>query len=435
MQGFLNHCRLAHLVEFPSHSEAARVCGTPVSEDEVPLKHPARRMLIRPAAFEKPTNFDWTAVERTFDADLVESGKLASKPEKIKPKIKVYEEDLDLMDMDAAPLIPPTESFEPLAPLDPEESPAGESVGPQRPTTDPTPPSDDPVPMDIDEAPSTDDPDVPMTEADLAARKVEEAADHQPAPTRADAAQPVKPPPVQSVSVSKSAEGSRFYVKKRIIIGNVSRYIPVGKRDAGMEKYQYKWMVYLHGPPLKKDVTSFVKKIRFYLHPDYRPYDVVDVNDPPFHLTRYGWGEFPVRLQVHFVDPRNKPIDIIYILKLDTARTGRQIMGGETPYDLELDRYTEFVAPRPLKTVDEVERTEDMSLDETAGEKADLPDDPPSDFIASIDAELLLENEQTRDAHAALGEAVGRFPLFGQGKAVGVGFGYGTRACLKIRGR
>lgn len=30
MQGFLNHCRIKHDMEFPSHSEAARACGAPV---------------------------------------------------------------------------------------------------------------------------------------------------------------------------------------------------------------------------------------------------------------------------------------------------------------------------------------------------------------------------------------------------------------------
>lgn len=38
--------------------------------------------------------------------------------------------------------------------------------------------------------------------------------------------------------------------------------------------------------------------------------------EPPFHLTRRGWGEFPVRVQVHFKDSQNKRIDIIHNLKV-----------------------------------------------------------------------------------------------------------------------
>lgn len=40
------------------------------------------------------------------------------------------------------------------------------------------------------------------------------------------------------------------------------------------------------------------------------------LSEPPFHLTRRGWGEFPVRIQIHFKDPRNKRIDIIHQLKV-----------------------------------------------------------------------------------------------------------------------
>lgn len=36
----------------------------------------------------------------------------------------------------------------------------------------------------------------------------------------------------------------------------------------------------------------------------------------PFQLTRRGWGEFPVRVQLHFVDPRNKKVDILHHLKV-----------------------------------------------------------------------------------------------------------------------
>lgn len=41
-------------------------------------------------------------------------------------------------------------------------------------------------------------------------------------------------------------------------------------------------------------------------------------SEPPFHLTRRGWGEFPVRIQIHFKDARNKRIDIIHQLKVRT---------------------------------------------------------------------------------------------------------------------
>ena len=95
--------------------------------------------------------------------------------------------------------------------------------------------------------------------------------------------------------------------------------------------------------------TSFLKKVRFYLHPDYRPNDVVEIISPPFHLVQKGYGEFPVRVQLFFVDnERNHPLDIIHLLKLDLFKTGKQVLGSELFYDVELDRNTVFDTEVPF---------------------------------------------------------------------------------------
>ncbi|KTF88537.1 hypothetical protein cypCar_00004526 [Cyprinus carpio] len=73
-------------------------------------------------------------------------------------------------------------------------------------------------------------------------------------------------------------------------------------------------------------------------------------NEPPFHLTRRGWGEFPVRVQIHFKDQRNKRIDIIHHLKLDRTYTGLQTLGAETVVDVELHRNSlgdDFISSAP----------------------------------------------------------------------------------------
>ncbi|KAK7476983.1 hypothetical protein BaRGS_00031759 [Batillaria attramentaria] len=123
--------------------------------------------------------------------------------------------------------------------------------------------------------------------------------------------------------------GSRFTIKKKIVVGNVSKFIPAGQREMN-DQSSHKWMVYVRGPRDQPRIDSFVSKVWFFLHPSYRPNDLVEVCSPPFHLTRRGWGEFPVRVQLHFWDPRNKRIDIIHQLKLDKTCTGLQTLGAET---------------------------------------------------------------------------------------------------------
>ncbi|XP_035204449.1 YEATS domain-containing protein 2-like, partial [Stegodyphus dumicola] len=125
----------------------------------------------------------------------------------------------------------------------------------------------------------------------------------------------------------------RFKTKAKIIVGNISNFIPIWKRE---DQSTHRWMVYVRGDKDSPNIESFVKKVRFLLHPSYRPTDVIEISNPPFHLKKYGWGEFPVRVQLHFHDPRNKPVDIIHNLKLDKTFTGLQTLGAETVVELQL---------------------------------------------------------------------------------------------------
>ncbi|XP_028831084.1 YEATS domain-containing protein 2 isoform X2 [Denticeps clupeoides] len=150
---------------------------------------------------------------------------------------------------------------------------------------------------------------------------------------------------------STGEEASRLFVKKTIIVGNVSKYIAPDKREEN-DQSTHKWMVYVRGSKKEPSIDHFVRKVWFFLHPSYKPNDLVEVSEPPFHLTRRGWGEFPVRVQIHFKDPRNKRIDIIHHLKLDRTYTGLQTLGAETVVDVELHRNSlaEDFIPFPLSS-------------------------------------------------------------------------------------
>uniref|UniRef100_UPI00358FF793 YEATS domain-containing protein 2 isoform X2 n=1 Tax=Myxine glutinosa TaxID=7769 RepID=UPI00358FF793 len=131
-------------------------------------------------------------------------------------------------------------------------------------------------------------------------------------------------------------EPSRLHVKKTIVVGNVSKYLNLQYHEPG-DAATHKWMVYVRGPRSAPSLAPFVRCVWFFLHPSYRPHDLVEISEPPFHLTRRGWGEFPVRVQLHFKDPRNKRLDIIHHLKLDRTYTGLQTLGAETVVEVELD--------------------------------------------------------------------------------------------------
>ncbi|CAG8457423.1 16589_t:CDS:10 [Acaulospora morrowiae] len=367
VQGFLNHCRLSHKIEFPNHEEALLNCGTPVDESLIPPEHPARsRVITRPPSLR-------TILGQT---------NLSKNLTRVCPKIKVFEEEIDVgleeslhknqesafnVDSHNSRSLDNQESsttsrcstdqnqfnktIENIEYNLPEKSFLGghrSSFGTMEIQRDSEDGPNDQINtlMDID----TDNTD--NLAADTSSKKprhelsndmVISNANMQKEITTISAAYTI---PARNSVFDPIDHGSRFYVKRRIVVGNVSKWIAPEKRDPNLFKYTHKWMVYVTGPPYDLNISPFIQRVRFFLHPSYRPMDIVDVTEPPFQLIRYGWGEFPIRIQLIFVDKKNKPVDVIHVLKLDEAHSGKQRLGNERAFDLELDRNTHFVSPR-----------------------------------------------------------------------------------------
>lgn len=140
-------------------------------------------------------------------------------------------------------------------------------------------------------------------------------------------------PPKSSTPLQTGpSRGNSHKIRKRVIVGNISKWIPPDWRE---DASSHKWTIYVRSDKDESaDISIFVSKVRFFLHPSYRPNDVVEVTSYPFHLCRRGWGEFPVRVQLHFKNALDKPIDIIHHLKLDRTYTGLQTLGSETLVDI-----------------------------------------------------------------------------------------------------
>lgn len=103
----------------------------------------------------------------------------------------------------------------------------------------------------------------------------------------------------------------------------------------------------MRGPKEEPDL-NWVKKVRITLHPSFAPNDIVDLHNPPFHLSRRGYGEFPVNVQLFLFDPRAEPIDITHNLTLDKESTGKQIIGPETVVEVEMDESA--IAPQHARS-------------------------------------------------------------------------------------
>ena len=78
----------------------------------------------------------------------------------------------------------------------------------------------------------------------------------------------------ETVVAGAPIRGKRHCVKKKLIVGNVSKWIPVEERD---DSASHKWMVYVRGSKEEPDISPFVSKVVFYLHPSCAPHDIISV--------------------------------------------------------------------------------------------------------------------------------------------------------------
>jgi len=99
-------------------------------------------------------------------------------------------------------------------------------------------------------------------------------------------------------------------IDRPIVYGNLA--IPLGKKAE--EGKTHKWICYVRGA-YNEDISYFVKKVIFLLHPSFNnPKRVVERF--PFEIQECGWGEFEITIKVYFQDPIEKCLDLFHPLKL-----------------------------------------------------------------------------------------------------------------------
>lgn len=80
-----------------------------------------------------------------------------------------------------------------------------------------------------------------------------------------------------NASSSSEPVTNRAKVQHRVVIGNISYF----KKSLEQNNLTHKWMVYVKiykGTNGKSEVTNqTISKVVFYLHPSYKPHDVVDI--------------------------------------------------------------------------------------------------------------------------------------------------------------
>lgn len=96
-----------------------------------------------------------------------------------------------------------------------------------------------------------------------------------------------------------------------IVVGTIAMW--QGKKAD--EQHTHKWSCYVRGLNNDEDISYFVKKVVFQLHPSF-PEPIKVAEKFPFEIHQTGWGEFDIGVKIFFVDPAEKPVEVTHGLKL-----------------------------------------------------------------------------------------------------------------------
>ena len=93
-----------------------------------------------------------------------------------------------------------------------------------------------------------------------------------------------------------------------------------------------------------EDISYYVKKVVFHLHPSF-PEPVKTIEKFPFEIHQTGWGEFDIAIKIFFVDPSERPVEIMHALKLH-PEPGQ---AASTKKPVVSERYDEIVFSEPTE--------------------------------------------------------------------------------------
>ena len=126
---------------------------------------------------------------------------------------------------------------------------------------------------------------------------------------------------------------------KPFVIGSIATWL--GKKAD--ETRSHEWTVFLRSANADEDMSTYIKKVVFILHPTLQPPTRV-LETAPFEVTEFGWGEFEITVQVFFHDSREKPIELMHMLKLYHDGDNQQ---HPIAKPVVSERYDEFVFNHP----------------------------------------------------------------------------------------
>lgn len=170
----------------------------------------------------------------------------------------------------------------------------------------------------------------------------------------ADASSRIKMPSpgVATASIIENRRRKNVTIRKPIVLGTYAFMLSIAEQKKRGDNATHSWTCFLRSPD-NEDISYYVKKVVFSLHPSFlNPNRVVE--KCPFEVTECGWGEFDIMAKVYFVDSSEKPVEIKHFLRLYPPGTtdvrSVKFPSDNTPSEcVASETYDEFIFYEPTE--------------------------------------------------------------------------------------
>ncbi|KAJ1608426.1 transcription factor TFIIF, partial [Cryptosporidium canis] len=155
-----------------------------------------------------------------------------------------------------------------------------------------------------------------------------------------------------AMSSMESRRRKNVTIRKPIILGTYAFMLSIAEQKKRGDNATHSWTCFLRSPD-NEDISYYVKKVVFSLHPSFlNPNRVVE--KCPFEVTECGWGEFDIMAKVYFVDSSEKPVEIKHFLRLYPPGTtdvrSVKFPSDNTPSEcVASETYDEFIFYEPTE--------------------------------------------------------------------------------------
>ncbi|KZO93588.1 hypothetical protein CALVIDRAFT_539759 [Calocera viscosa TUFC12733] len=136
---------------------------------------------------------------------------------------------------------------------------------------------------------------------------------------------------------------SRFHISRRIIISDRSRYIPLSHRHGAVDTATHEWSLTITAPSYMPQISTFLKEATISTPAPTAQSSTL--THAPFTTSGKTKAPFLAQVRLSWPGYQNKDTTATHWVRLDPVKTGGWVAGDEQVLDVRLDKDTVFLAP------------------------------------------------------------------------------------------